>query len=335
MRAIRVHRHGGPEVLETVDLPTPVAPPGQLTVAVSHVGLNHLDLWVRRGVPGHRFPLPLIPGSDVVGRCVELGIDVALQPGFGCMGCARCLAGQHALCKAYVIRGERGDGGMAEVVVVPRAHVLPLPPGLDPAQAAGIPLALLTAWHMLRTRARVGPGDRVLVQAGASGTGVYAIQVARLLGARVLATASTEARREACVQLGADHAVPYAEVVDAVRTWTDRQGADVVVDHVGVDTWEASTRCLRWGGTYVTCGATSGPVVPLDLRALFFKQIAVLGSTMGGMGEMVDAWQAVADGSIHPVVDQVLPMSRLADAHALLEGRQAVGKLVLAQDLAL
>jgi NADPH:quinone reductase-like Zn-dependent oxidoreductase len=334
MRAIRIHRHGGPEVLELVDLPEPPVAEGLLTVKVSHVGLNHLDLWVRRGVPGHRFPLPLIPGSDVVGYCVERAQWVALQPGYGCMACPRCLAGEQALCRDYVIRGERGDGGMAERLRVPASHLLPLPPGLAPEQAAALPLALLTAWHMVRTRARVGPGQRVLIQAGASGTGVYAIQVARLLGARVMATASTESRRAACVELGAEQAVPYEEAVAAVREWTGREGVDVAVDHVGASTWEASLRCLRWGGSYVSCGATSGHQVSLDLRALFFKQISVLGSTMGGMGEMQQAWQAVADGQIRPVLDRVMPMRALGEAHALLEARQVVGKLVVAQDLA-
>ncbi len=334
MRAIRIHRHGGPEVIELVELPEPPVGDGLLTVRVSHVGLNHLDLWVRRGVPGHRFPLPLIPGSDVVGFCVERDQWVALQPGYGCMACARCLEGQHALCRDYIIRGERGDGGMAELLRVPASHLLPLPAGLTPEQAAALPLALLTAWHMVRTRAGVGPGQRVLVQAGASGTGVYAIQVARLLGAKVMATASSPQRREACLALGADLAVPYEEAVGAVREWTGREGVDVVVDHVGASTWESSLRCLRWGGSYVSCGATSGHQVPLDLRALFFKQISVLGSTMGGMGELRQAWQAVADGQIRPVLDRVMSMRALGEAHALLEARQVVGKLVVAQDLA-
>jgi len=335
VRAIVISQHGGPEVLETHDLPTPVAGPGQLSIKVSHVGLNHLDLWVRRGVPGHHFPLPLIPGSDIVGHCVELNQLVALQPGYGCMGCDACLSGQHALCRKYIIRGERGDGGMAEVVVAPRSHILPLPPGIDPSQAAGLPLSLLTAWHMVHTRAGVGPGDRVLVQAGASGTGAYAIQIARMLGARVLATASTSAKRHTATDLGADHAVPYDQAVQAVKTWTGKRGVAVVIDHVGSDTWQASTAALRWGGTYVPCGATTGPTVQLDLRALFFKQLSFLGSTMGGMGEMVDAWQAVTDGRIRPVVDRVLPMTQLAEAHALLEDRKITGSIVVAQDLAL
>lgn len=334
MFAIRIDRHGGPEVLQRVSLPAPVAGPDQVTVRVSHVGLNHLDLWVRRGVPGHRFPLPLVPGSDVVGHCVELDAPVALHPGFGCMGCAACLSGRHDLCRSYMIRGERCDGGMAELVVVPRAQVLPLPPGLAPEQAAALPLALLTAWHMLRTRARARPGDRVVVQAGASGVGSLAIQVARLCGARVAATASTPDKRAACLRLGADQAWSYEEAADAARAWTDKAGVDIVVDHVGAATWPLSQRLLRWGGTYVSCGATTGHQLALDMRAVFFKQLSILGSTMGGMGEMFDAWQAVSDGAIQPVLDRVLPMSELGQAHALLEDRALIGKVVMAQDLA-
>lgn len=334
MRAIRIHRHGGPEVLELVELPEPPASEGLVTIRVSHVGLNHLDLWVRRGVPGHRFPLPLIPGSDVVGYCLEREQWVALQPGYGCMRCARCLAGDHALCREYMIRGERGDGGMVERIQVPEAHLLPLPAGMRPEEAAALPLALLTAWHMVGRRAQVQPGQRVLVQAGASGTGVYAIQVARLRGARVMATASTEARRQACRELGAEVAVSYEEAVGAVRDWTGREGVDVVIDHVGSSTWEASLRCLRWGGSYVTCGATTGHQVPLDLRALFFKQVSLLGSTMGGMGEMLDAWSAVTSGRIRPVLGEVMSMRSLGLAHERLEARQVIGKLVVAQDLA-
>lgn len=334
MRAIRIDEHGGPEVLRAVELPEPEPGPDEVLVEVRHVGLNHLDLWVRRGVPGHRFPLPLVPGSDVAGYCPALGLEVALQPGFGCMGCERCLGGEHALCRAYVIRGERGDGGMCERLVVPRAHLLPLPPGLGTAEAASLPLALLTAWHMVRTRGEVGPGQRVLVQAGASGTGAYAIQVARLLGARVIATASTEARRAFCLAQGAEVAVGYDELPAAVRAWTGKEGVDVAIDHVGAATFEGSLRALRWGGRYVTCGATSGHRAELDLRAVFFKQLSVLGSTMGGMGELLQAWQAVAEGRIRPALDRVMSMRALGEAHAALEGRAVLGKIVVAQDLA-
>ncbi|MCB9780817.1 MAG: zinc-binding dehydrogenase [Alphaproteobacteria bacterium] len=333
MRAIRVDEHGGPEVLRTVVVPRPEPGPGQVAVDVTHVALNHLDLWVRRGVPGHRFPLPLIPGSDVAGVRADTGQPVVLHPGFGCMACPRCLSGRHDLCRRYIIRGERGDGGMCERVVVPEAELLPIPAGMDPAHAAALPLALLTAWHMLRTRAGIAPGDRVLVQAGASGVGVMAIQIAKLCGARVVATASSPDKRELCRALGAEHAWSYEDAATGVRDWTGKEGVDIAVDHVGAATWPLSLRALRWGGTYVTCGATAGHEVALDLRAVFFKQLSVLGSTMGGMGELCDAWKAVQAGAIRPVVDRVGRMSALGEAHALLEDRAIAGKIVVRQDL--
>ncbi len=331
MRALRVSRHGGPEVIELVDLPTPEPGPGEVRVRVTHVGLNHLDVWVRRGVPGHRFPLPLIPGSDVVGVREDTGERVALHPGFGCGACARCLSGQHSLCRRYLIRGERTDGGCRELLCVPESHLLPCP--LPGEQAAALPLALLTAWHMLVGRARIQAGDRVLVQGGASGVGSLAIQIAALHGARVVATASSEDKRALCRALGAEIAVGYEELSDTVKNWTDREGVDVVVEHVGASTWAQSVRALRWGGALVTCGATTGHQVELDLRALFFKQISLLGSTMGSMGEMIAAWEQVRAGRVRPVLDRVLPMSRAGEAQTLLESRAVAGKIVLTQDL--
>ena len=331
MKAIRILAHGGPEALSLADLPDPVASPGQVRVRVTHVGLNHLDIWVRRGVPGHVFPLPLIPGADVVGVREDTGATVALHPGFGCMACEACLSGNHSLCRRYLIRGERTDGGCAEWIVVPEAQLLPCP--LPPEEAAALPLSLLTAWHMLVGRAHIAAGDRVLVQAGASGVGSLAIQVARLWGARVVATASTPEKRALCVALGAEAAWDYAEAAEGVRAWTGKEGVDIVVEHVGASTWPLSLKVLRWGGTLVTCGATSGHAVSLDLRALFFKQISLLGSTMGGMGEMVAAWDAVLAGRIRPVVDRVMSMRDLGEAHAFLERRAVSGKIVVRQDL--
>lgn len=332
MKAIRIEAHGGPEVLQIRDMPDPVAGPGQVVVRVTHVGLNHLDVWVRRGVPGHVFPLPITPGSDVVGIREDTGQPVALHPGFGCGVCARCLSGQHSLCRRYLIRGERTDGGCCERVAVPESHLLPCP--LAPSEAAALPLALLTAWHMLVGRAHVRPGDRVLVQGGASGVGSLAIQVARLHGARVAATASTADKRALCRSLGAEQAWGYDELDLGVRDWTGREGADIVIEHTGAETWDRSVRALRWGGTLVTCGATSGHQASLDLRVLFFKQICLMGSTMGSMGELCEAWTHVLAGHIRPVVDRVLPMSTLGQAHALLESRGVLGKVVVTQDLA-
>jgi len=208
-----------------------------------------------------------------------------------------------------------------------------MPCPIEPAQAAALPLSLLTAWHMLVGRARIRPGDKVLIQAGASGVGSLAIQVAKLHGAEVAITASTEEKRKQCLKLGADHAWAYSSARKEVRNWTNKRGVDIALDHVGTDTWETSVQSLCRGGKLVTCGATTGYEAEIDLRVLFFKQLSLLGSTMGTMDEMREAWAAVATGHIKPVLDRVLPMSQLAEAHALLESRAVTGKIVLEQDL--
>jgi NADPH:quinone reductase-like Zn-dependent oxidoreductase len=220
---------------------------------------------------------------------------------------------------------------MCERVVVPETHLMPCP--IDPADAAALPLSLLTAWHMLVGRARVRPGNKVLIQAGASGVGSLAIQVAKLHGAEVAVTASTEAKRKRCLDLGADHAWSYEQASSEVRTWTSRRGVDIVMDHVGQDTWRQSIRALARGGSLVTCGATTGHEAEIDLRVLFFKQLNLLGSTMGSMNEMQEAWAAVSRGAIRPVLDRVMPMTDLADAHALIETRSLAGKVVMEQNL--
>ncbi len=322
MKAIRIEHHGGPEVLAVRDLLGRDPGPGEVRVAVSHVGLNHLDVWVRRGVPGHDFHLPRIPGSDVAGT-VD-GQPVVLHPSWGCGQCAACLGGRQNRCRDFKIRGESADGGCATELVVPRWMCLPVPEGLDLAGAASLPLALLTAWHMLHARARIVAGERVLVQAGASGVGVMAIQVARAHGCEVHATASSEAKREAIAALGATP-WPYDKI--------GARDVDVVVETVGAPTWAASMKALRWGGRLVCCGATGGHEVPLNLRALFFKQVDVLGSTMGTSADMLAAWAAVSRGQVRPLVHAVLPMSRLGDAHAMLERREVIGKVVVEQNL--
>ena len=328
MRAVRVDRHGGDEVLRVVDVPEPVVGPGDALIHVTHVGLNHLDVWVRRGVDGHRFPLPLVPGADIVGRRDDTGEWVAVFPATSCMACGACLRGRADLCRAYRIRGERQDGGLQERVAAPAWQLLPLGP-LVPHEAAGLPLALLTAWHMLVGRAGVRPGDRVLVQAGAGGVASLAIQVARHLGAAVAVTASTPEKRALCLALGADAAWDYSELAREAGRFAPG-GFDVVVEHVGAATWGASVKAARWGGTVVTCGATSGHEVPLDLRVLFFKQLSLLGSTMGTWGELLDAWRAAQAGAVRAVIDTVLPVAQVHDAYAHIESRSVKGKVVVA-----
>ena len=252
------------------------------------------------------------------------GTPVVLHPSWGCGVCPMCMAGRQDRCRRFRIRGENADGGCVSELAVPAWQLLPIPPALSAAEAASLPLTLLTAWHMLVTRARLVRGERVLVQAGASGVGVMAIQIARLFGCEVHATASTPERRARLVVLGAT-AWPY----DAIGV----RDVDVVVESVGATTWAGSLRALAWGGRVVTCGATSGNQVHLDLRAVFFKQPEVIGSTMGTSAELLDAWREVGAGRIRPIVDRVLPMSRIAEAHTLLEDRAVFGKIVLEQDL--
>jgi NADPH:quinone reductase-like Zn-dependent oxidoreductase len=326
-RAVVVTRHGGPEVLEIREVERTVPRAGEVEVRVSHVALNHLDVWVRRGVPGHDFHLPHIPGSDVAGT-VD-GRAVALFPSWGCGTCPACLSGWQNRCRNFRIRGENVDGGCVTHLVVPAWQVLPVPPGLSLVEAAALPLTLLTAWHMLVVRARLGRGERVLVQAGGSGVGVVAIQIARLFGCEVHATASTAERRDRLEALGA-RAWPY-EAVGA--RGSGLPPFDVVVETVGEPTRERSIRALAWGGRLVCCGATAGADVDLNLRVLFFKQIELVGSTMGNPADLQAAWREVAAGRIRPIVDRVLPMTRIAEGHALLEERGAFGKVVLEQDL--
>jgi 2-desacetyl-2-hydroxyethyl bacteriochlorophyllide A dehydrogenase len=340
MRAIRVREHGGLEALRWEEVPDPAPGPTEVLVRVRACGINHLDLWVRKGVPGHRFPLPMIPGCDIAGEVVEAGEAfrnleagrrVVIAPGFGCGRCEACSLGNDHLCRHYGIIGETRDGGYAPLAVVPGENALDLPERLSFDEAAAFPLAFLTAWHMLAARAEVRPGDVVLVHAAGSGVGSAAIQIARLLGARVLATAGSEAKLERARQLGADETIAYRETdfASEVSRLTGKRGADVVVEHVGQATWEGSVRCLAKGGRLVTCGATTGPIGEIHLPRLFFKSLSILGSTMGSRGEVHRIVRLVAEGKLQPVVDRVLPLEEAAEAHRILEDREAFGKIVL------
>lgn len=340
MRAWRIETHGPPESLRCREVtPAPVGE-GAVEVRVDAVALNHLDLWVRRGVPGHKFPLPITPGSDIAGRVLSVGPGVRtyrpgdavlVAPGSGCGSCAACLGGREPLCRVYRILGETCDGGCAERIVVAEGNLLPQPDRLTPAQAASLPLTLLTAWHMLVDRARIREGETVLVHAAGSGVGVMSIQIARAFGARVIATAGTPEKAAKARELGAEEVVLYRETdfFEAVSRWTDRRGVDVVVEQIGADTWERSLRALAKGGRLVTCGATSGAEVNIDLRRLFFKSLSLLGSTMGARRELEEALRLVAAGRIRPVVDRVFPMEELPAAHSYLEERRAFGKVVV------
>jgi len=341
MKGFRIAAHGGPEALAWGDWPDPVPGPGQVRVAVRACGVNHLDLWLRNGVPGHRFPLPLVPGSEVAGTVEALGPGVEDQApgaavlvgaGVSCGDCVRCLAGQDWLCPRYGLLGEHRDGGYAELVVVPRRNLFPLPRGLSFAQAAATPLVFLTAWHMLAARAELAPHEDVLLHAAGSGVTTAGIQIARLLGARrILVTSSSAEKLERARALGATHLIDVTttDFARAAREATGGRGVDVVFDHVGGETFERSLKCLAWGGRLVTCGATAGASAGLPLRAVFFKSLSILGSTMGSNAELARLLPWFETGALRPVVARTFPLEEAPAAQELLAARGVFGKIVL------
>lgn len=340
MQAARIHAHGDPSVLTVEDVPRPEVRAGEVLARVRAVSVNHLDLWVRRGMPGVTIPMPRILGCDGTGEIAELGAGVqglrvgqavVIEPGMSSGKSAHDLAGNDHLSDDYSIRGEHSEGLDCEYVAVEARYALPLPAGLDPVQAAAAPLVFLTAWGLLVTRAELERGESVLVIGGAGGVGSAAIQIARSLGARVFATAGSEDKRRLCRELGAeqvfDHGVAGWE--KGVKQLTGGRGVDVVVEHVGPATWDASMRSLARNGRLVTCGATTGPKVSLTLPHLFIKNLSVLGSTMGPRSSLPIIFEHLARGEWRTVVDRVLPLSRIREAHELLESRAVAGKIVL------
>jgi NADPH:quinone reductase-like Zn-dependent oxidoreductase len=339
MKAIVVREHGGVERLEKTEVPDPVAGPDEAVVAVRAVALNHLDLWVRRGVPGHKFHLPIIPGAEVSGVIDQIrdgtpwkrGDEVIVAPGVSCGLCTACLSGNDALCASFGILGETRDGGAAEKIAVPIRNLLRKPRALSFVEAAALPLDMQTAWHMLVARAQLRPGETVLVHAGGSGVGSAGLQIAKLWGATVYTTVGSAEKAKRAKQLGADETILYRETdfLAAVRTLTNKRGVDVVFEHVGADTFERSLKSLARGGRLVTCGATSGGEAMLNIRLVFFKLLSILGSTMGSIAELHEIMKHVEAGRLRPVVDRVLPLGEIAEAHRILENREAFGKIVL------
>jgi NADPH:quinone reductase-like Zn-dependent oxidoreductase len=340
VKAIIFRQHGGPEVLEFTDVPEPKIRANEVLVEVKACALNHLDIFVRAGLPGIEIPLPHILGSDVAGvvrevgelvTWVEPGDEVMVQPGVSCGHCDACLRGQDNLCREYDMIGYRRDGGYAELVAVPAVNIIPKPATLSWEEAAALPLVTVTAWHMLITRANVQPGEDVLVQAAGSGVGSIAIQVAKLRGARVITTASSDEKLAKARDLGADETINYTrdDWPKEVKRLTGRKGVDVVVEHTGAVTWQGSISSLKNNGRLVTCGATSGFDARTDLRQVFYRHLTILGSFMGSKAELLEAMKFVERGEIRAIVDRVLPIAEARQAHELIEDRAQFGKIVL------
>ncbi len=340
MKAILFHQHGGPGVLQFTDVPDPEPRPNEVLVRVRACALNHLDLWVRRGLPNVPIPLPHIPGSDVAGEVAKIGSEVTtvrvaqkvvLAPLVSCGKCPACVAGLDNCCRQATNLGYMIDGGCAEFVRVPEVNCLPYPENLSFEQAAAVPLVFQTAWHMLIARAQLQPGEDVLVLGAGSGVGSAAIQIAKFFGARVIATAGSDEKLAKARELGADYVINHKSqtIRDEVRRITNKRGVDVVFEHVGTATWEESLASLALAGRLVTCGNTTGYDAKIDLRFLFSRQLSLLGSYMGVKSELHTIMKLVAAGRLKPVVDRVFPLAEAAAAHAYLESGQQFGKVVL------
>lgn len=340
MRAAAFFQHGGPEVLTVTDLPTPTPGPGEVRIVVHAVALNHLDLFVRRGLPTLKLPLPHVGGSDIAGTLDQIGDGVTgwqvgdavvANPSLPCLACDMCRAGQQPLCDDYKIIGEHVHGGLAEYVVVPAHRLHPKPERLDFVQAAAVPLVFETAWRALVTRAAVRPGETVLVLGAGGGVASAAVQIARLAGARVIAVTSSPERAERVRALGADVVIDRNAESWSKAVWqaTGKRGADVVVENVGAATWRDSLRSAARLGRIVTYGATTGPTPETDIRFIFWKQLTILGSTMSTDAEFAAVMGAIASGGLEPVVGVVLPLDEVQRAHEMLEAGQVFGKAVL------
>ncbi len=340
MKAVRFHEHGGLEVLKYEDAPEPKIQPNEVLVKVKACALNHLDLWLRMGVRDWALTMPHIVGSDISGEIAEVGSlvtrvkpgdRVLLCPGISCGQCEACFRGLDSACRSYTLFGVMVDGGYAEYVKSPEANAISIWGDLSFDEAAAVPLVFITAWHMLITRAQLKPGEDVLVIGAGSGVGSAAIQIAKLMQARVIAVAGSDAKLEKARALGADAGINHSKqsLAEEVKRLTDKRGVDVVVEHVGVAVWEACFDSLATYGRLVTCGVTSGGEVKLNLQGLFGRQRTILGSFMGGKGELMEALKFIAQRQLRAVIDSSFPLQDAAAAHKKMESRDFFGKILL------
>src|SRR5437899_6691782 len=344
MRACVLTATGGIEHLRVSDVPDARPPaPGEVRVAIRAAALNHLDLFVVQGLPGSEHQFPHIVAADGAGVIESVGpgvLDfrpgdrVMLNPGISDYTCEFCRAGEHSLCVNYRLLGEHLPGTIAELVTIPAHNVARIPrlaEELTWAEAAGFSLVTLTAWRMLVTRAQLKSGETVLIWGIGGGVSLAALRIAKLHGARAIVTSSNDAKLDAARRLGADVTLNYRtqKISQEVRAITNKRGVDVVVENAGAASWDESLRSLRRGGRLVTCGATTGPHVSLDLRRLFWHHWSILGSTMGNAAEYAEIVRRLGQGELRPVVDRVYPMDRVGDAYERLAKGEQLGKVVV------
>jgi NADPH:quinone reductase-like Zn-dependent oxidoreductase len=340
MKAVRIHQPGSADSYVYEDAPDPAAGPGEVLVRVKAVALNHLEAWAAKAPPSVKYDAPRILGADVAGvvedvgagvRSIMTGAEVIVHPGVSCGTCEACLGGDDNLCAQYRLLGQGRDGGLAELVTVPAANIFAKPPNITFEEAASIPLVFTTALHMILTRAQLRYGETVLVNAAGSGVGVAAIQVAKLHGARVIASAGSDEKLVKARDLGADEGINYTthDLAEEARRLTDGRGVDMVVENVGAEIMEKSIKGLARAGRVVTCGATAGNNATFNVSRFFLSQQTIYGSFMGTKAEMLHYAPCFADGRLRAVVDQVLPLKDASKAVGRLLQREQFGKIVL------
>ncbi len=341
MNAIVLRGPGGPEALRYEQVERPVPRRGEVLVRVKAASVNHLDIWIRSGLAAYGTKYPHVPGCDFSGEVFEVAPDVKdlkpgdrviADPGIRCLKCDYCLEGNNNICRRMGIIGASCWGGYAEFARVSADNLVPLSPHVSFEEGAAFPLTFLTAWHMLSNRAALKAGETVLIIAAGSGIGVAAVQMAKLMGARVIATAGGQAKTSRLFGLGADHVIDHKkeDIRQRVMDITSGQGTDVVFEHVGPATFASSMASLKKGGRLVTCGATTGPEVTFDLRGLFSRQIDIRGSFLGTRRELLTVCELVGQGKLKPVIDEIFPLKEAARAHEKMEKSAHFGKMILA-----
>jgi 2-desacetyl-2-hydroxyethyl bacteriochlorophyllide A dehydrogenase len=340
MKAVVFHEHGGPDKLKYEDRPDPQIKPDEVLVRVKACALNHLDIWVRQGIPAYQILLPHISGCDVAGQIekvgsgvkgVKVGQKVFVFPGLSCGICGECKAGHESLCPTFGVLGAKTDGGYAEYVAVPGRNVIPIPGSLTFEQAAAFPLVSVTAWHMVVTQSWLRKGETALIMGAGSGVGSMAIQVAKYVGAKVITTVGSDDKIKKALVIGADEVINHTtdDVVKRVSELTGGQGVDVVIEHIGPQVWDQCLKSLAKGGRLITCGATTGPKAEIDLRYLYSRNLTIKGSYMGTKAELLEAAKLVGTGKLRPVIDHVYPLQEARAAQEHMLSRKFFGKLVL------
>ncbi|MBS0182689.1 MAG: zinc-binding dehydrogenase [Nitrospira sp.] len=340
MKAVLFREHGGPDKLSYEEMPMPKIGPQDVLIRVKACALNHLDIWVRQGSPAYAVSLPHVGGSDVSGTVEQVGTQVEgiavgtrvfVSPGISCWNCEFCMAGRDNMCRTYNLLGAGMHGGYAEYVKVPFRNVLPIPENITFEQAAAFPLVSVTASHMLFALAELQPGETVLVMGAGSGVGMMAVQLAKLSGARVITIVGSDDKIPKAVILGADAVIDHSkeQVSERVKLLTEGRGVDVVVEHIGPEVWDSCVESLSKGGRLITCGATTGGDVKLNLRDLYSRQLTIKGSFMGTRAELVKVAELIGRKRLMAVIERAFPLQEARAAQELMTSRKFFGKIVL------